>query len=280
MFLKLRLYVKSRFVKLRLYYCTWTLFHSSANFISANSNPVLCTCESSPMQCKPGPMYAMHTKSNAMQTPPYAMQTQCYAMQTKSNAMQTKSYAMRIQSHANANPVLCYANSVQCNANQILWKTSPMQMQTKSYAIFRNEFASLIHFEAFSSQDFVHRVLPHDVLDNDQIGEVSRRIRQVEEDFDHDRASNHHQSGLTFIRKQKRFGLNQARELLYEEVFYGGGKCTTDSFLRSGFIHKKSPEQNLIRRAGYYQLSRFSPEHELALVWKWPREYTIRFRYM
>ncbi len=83
--------------------------------------------------------------------------------------------------------------------------------------IFLKEFKDLIRFKALSSQDFVHHVLPHGVLDNESIGEVASKIRKAESDNAGQTKTSLQESGANSDNSRNsslgdsRLGLNQVR---------------------------------------------------------------------
>ncbi len=155
------------------------------------------------------------------------------------------------------------------------------------------EFEPCIRFGAFTSQEFVHCVLPCGVLSLEKISSVSAMIRRKEEPeaFRDSAVGGSAGSDLQQVSPEPRLGLNQARDLLQHEFEYGGGTGgsaagvdASSSPLRYGHVHisedDEADDSADGRRfgPGYYQCSRFSSTHRLLIVSNWPDEYVLKFK--
>ena len=134
------------------------------------------------------------------------------------------------------------------------------------------EFQPLIKFGAFTSQEFVHHVLPYNVLGIDAIGQLSAKIRHKEEPETFRDSS----STPTLSSPEPRQGLNQARDLLLLQESSSSALTSSPDSIRQGNVHAvESPDRR--PGPGYYQCTRFSPKHEFLVAKTWPEEYRLKF---
>ncbi len=84
---------------------------------------------------------------------------------------------------------------------------------------------------------------------------------------------------------EARMGLNVARNMLQDGATASSAVHELGTSLKKSVIHaSESTENNPLSNRGErlgpgcYQVCRFDPLRDLGLVWKWPREYTLRFR--
>ncbi|TRY71737.1 hypothetical protein TCAL_08154 [Tigriopus californicus] len=133
------------------------------------------------------------------------------------------------------------------------------------------EFQPFMRFHGFTSQEFVHTVLPYGVLDIEAISKISAKIRHKEE------PETFRESENTLLSPEPRTGLNQARDLLFEND-------EASNTLRNARVHTQNikdqnPVQSMTRMGpGYYQCARFNPDEAFSIVNKWPDSYVLKFR--
>ena len=140
-------------------------------------------------------------------------------------------------------------------------------------------------------QELCHHVLPYGVLDVEKVASIAAKIRHKEEPetfaespLTGNAAANPGPSAtVTSSPPEPRLGLNQARDLFFEssDDGHGGVSLVASSSLKSGVVHTCEKALDLDEGRfgpGYYQCTRFSASHELAVVSDWPEQYRLRFR--
>eukprot|EP00095_Tigriopus_kingsejongensis_P007660 maker-scaffold116_size340332-snap-gene-2.23 protein:Tk07660 transcript:maker-scaffold116_size340332-snap-gene-2.23-mRNA-1 annotation:"btb poz domain containing 6" len=131
------------------------------------------------------------------------------------------------------------------------------------------EFQPLLRFSGFTSQEFVHTVLPFGVLDIEAISHIASTIRHKEEPETFQESEN------PLSSPEPRTGLNQARDLFFES------EEANSNSLRNGKIHIHQPDDAKEQKRlgpGYYQCARFSPEESVGVVTKWPDTFVLKFK--
>lgn len=136
-------------------------------------------------------------------------------------------------------------------------------------------------------QEFVQHVLPYGVLDVERIAAVAGKIRHseqpetfLESPSSADDSTSNAATLATSPPIEPRLGLNQARDLFFESGDDGhGGVSLASCSLRNGTVHSCDEESAEGRFGpGYYQCTRFSPAHELAVLGDWPATYRLKFK--
>lgn len=118
----------------------------------------------------------------------------------------------------------------------------------------------------------MHTVLPYGVLDIEAISKISAMIRHKEE------PETFRESENTLLSPEPRTGLNQARDLLFENEEASNTLQNAKVHIQSTKDDPSVPKSMTRMGPGYYQCARFNPEEPFSIVNKWPDTYVLKFR--